>query len=168
MRLFLWFSKTLLLIFLPFRTWTLICLASEFDGIHWKTPLWDLFTRWISSELTVTPGRQFWLKTSLTLAASFRSSPFAGWDSDTSTNWNNKKMDFFIYISVGQQHMRMCRFCFRILQGIALSSHCVKSHIFVQKLNYDEILQVILFEFCAKIQQYSWILDSKMHQILEL
>ena len=95
MRLFLWFSKTLLLIFLPFRTWTLICLASEFDGIHWKTPLWDLFTRWISSELTVTPGRQFWLKTSLTLAASFRSSPFAGWDSDTSTNWNNKKMDFF-------------------------------------------------------------------------
>ena len=152
MRLFLWFSKTLLLIFLPFRTWTLICLASEFDGIHWKTPLWDLFTRWISSELTVTPGRQFWLKTSLTLAASFRSSPFAGWDSDTSTNWNNKKMDFFIYISVGQQHMRMCRFCFRILQGIALSwlfsqflpfigpifgycTHCSKPPFFVQKLS---------------------------------
>ena len=69
--------------YLPFRTWTLICLASEFEGIHWKTPLWDLLTRCISRELTVTPGRQFWLKINLTLASFCECS-------DTSTNWKSK------------------------------------------------------------------------------
>ena len=68
---------------LPLRTCTLIVLGSEFEGLHWNMPLWDLLTFWMISELTVTPGRQCWLKIKRTLL----------WlslfdHSDTSTSWN--------------------------------------------------------------------------------
>ena len=73
-------------LFIPLRTWTLISFGSEFEGIHWKTPLWDELTFWMIKELTVTPGRHLLLKISRTLLVlSFPD------HSETSTSCKDKK-----------------------------------------------------------------------------
>ena len=48
-----------------------------------------------------------------------------------------------------------------------LGSQCVKSHIFVQKLNFVKIWQIISLEFLRQNSIISLILDSKIHQVFE-